>query len=64
MDQDKFTYNISTKNVNFLDVTVLKSENVDFVIVIFKCEIDKCPDLSISHINLCIMIYLIFTLGF
>ena len=27
----KFTYNISTKTVNFLDVTVSKSENLEFV---------------------------------
>ena len=27
----KFTYSISTKKVNFLDVTVSKSENLDFV---------------------------------
>ena len=27
----KFTYNISTKTVNFLDVTVSKSENLEFL---------------------------------
>ena len=31
----KFTYNISTKTVNFLDVTVFKSENLEFLLLMY-----------------------------
>ena len=32
----KFTYIISTKTVNFLDVTVSKSENLEFVTNVYE----------------------------
>ena len=51
----KFTYSISTKNVNFLDVTVSKSENLDFVTDVYvkSTNVHQYVEYSSCHLKSC-----------
>ena len=51
----KFTYNISTKTVNFLDVTVSKSENLEFVTNVYvkSTNVHKYVEYSSCHHKSC-----------
>ena len=51
----KFTYNISTKTVNFLDVTVSKSENLEFVTNVYvkSTNVHQYVEYSSCHPKSC-----------
>ena len=51
----KFTYSISTKKVNFLDVTVSKSENLDFVTDVYvkSTNVHQYVEYSSCHPKSC-----------
>ena len=51
----KFTYSISTKKVNFLDVTVSKSENLDFVTDVYvkSTNVHQYVEYSSCHPESC-----------
>ena len=51
----KFTYNIPTKNVNFLDVTISKSENLEFVTNIYvkSTNVHQYVEYSSCHPKSC-----------
>ena len=51
----KFTYTISSKEVNFLDVTVTKSDNLDFVTEVYvkSTNIHQYVEFSSCHPKSC-----------
>ena len=51
----KFTYSISTKKINFLDVTVSKSENLDFIkdVYVKSTNVHQYVEYSTCHPKSC-----------